>query len=108
MPETILLLINPLVAKKVEQYSEGLLRRINIIADKILLSAFAEGTHNLSPKHVTAAVNDSTFNQATPRGGGRYWHLTCCRTLSGKRFSPWMILETANVQSWPDKVRRRE
>ena len=66
-------LINPSVAKKVEHYSEGLLRRINIIADKILLSAFAEGTHNLSPKHVTAAVNDSTFNQKTPRGSGRFW-----------------------------------
>ena len=57
-------LINIAVAKKVEQYSEGLLRRINIIADKILLSAFAEGTHNLTSKHVTAAVNDSTFNPA--------------------------------------------
>ncbi len=56
-------LINAAVAKKVEQYSAGLLRRINIIADKILLSAFAEGTHNLTPKHVTAAVNDSAFDQ---------------------------------------------
>ena len=35
-------LINNTVAKKVEQHSAGLLRRINIIADKILLSAFAE------------------------------------------------------------------
>ena len=58
-------LINKGLAKKIEQYSEGLLRRINIIADKILLSAFAEGTHNLSVKHVTAAVNDSAFNSET-------------------------------------------
>ena len=35
-------LINRAVARKVEQYSGGLLRRINILADKILLSAFAE------------------------------------------------------------------
>ncbi len=56
-------LINKSVAKKVEQHSGGLLRRINIIADKILLSAFAEGTHNLSAKHVTAAVNDSSFGE---------------------------------------------
>ena len=61
-------LINPTVAKKVEQHSNGLLRRINIIADKILLSAFAEGTHNLSAKHVSAAVNDSTFDPKGPRG----------------------------------------
>ena len=55
-------LINRNVAKKIEQHSAGLLRRINIIADKLLLSAFAEGTHNLDSKHVTAAVNDSTFD----------------------------------------------
>ncbi|MFT5221223.1 MAG: MSHA biogenesis protein MshM, partial [Planctomycetota bacterium] len=60
-------LINKAVAKKVEQYSGGLLRRINIIADKILLSAFAEGTHNLSAKHVMAAVNDSAFSQLGPK-----------------------------------------
>jgi type II secretory pathway predicted ATPase ExeA/septal ring-binding cell division protein DamX len=60
-------LINNTVAKKVEQHSEGLLRRINIIADKILLSAFADGTHNLSSKHVIAAVNDSSFNQKVER-----------------------------------------
>ena len=56
-------LISLSVAKKVEQYSGGLLRRINIIADKILLSAFAEGTHNLGLKHVVAAVNDSSFGE---------------------------------------------
>jgi len=60
-------LINNTVAKKVEQHSEGLLRRINIIADKILLSAFADGTHSLSSKHVIAAVNDSSFNQEVKR-----------------------------------------
>lgn len=69
-------LINTSVAKKVELHSEGLLRRINIIADKILLSAFAEGTHNLTSKHVTAAVNDSAFNQAAPRGKSHiFWWL---------------------------------
>jgi len=67
-------LINNTVAKKVEQHSEGLLRRINIIADKILLSAFAEGTHNLSTKHVTAAVNDSSFNQEVePKTSKTWW-----------------------------------
>ena len=57
-------LINIGLARKIEAYSDGLLRRINIIADKILLSAFAEGTHTLSSKHVMAAVEDSSFGQA--------------------------------------------
>ncbi len=68
-------LINTAVAKKVKIHSNGLLRRINIIADKILLSAFAEGTHSLSPKHVTAAVNDSAFNQEAPRKSRAFWWL---------------------------------
>jgi len=66
-------LISNTVAKNIERHSEGLLRRINIIADKILLSAFAEGTHNLSSKHVTAAVNDSSFAQEAPRRSYSLW-----------------------------------
>ena len=66
-------LINRAVAKKVEQHSSGLLRRINIIADKILLSAYAEGTHNLSAKHVNAAVNDSAFDTVSTRRGSHIW-----------------------------------
>jgi MSHA biogenesis protein MshM len=66
-------LISDTVAKKIEQHSEGLLRRINIIADKILLSAFAEGTHNLIAKHVTAAVNDSAFAQEATRSSSSPW-----------------------------------
>ena len=69
-------LINLTVARKVELHSEGLLRRINIIADKILLSAFAEGTHNLNAKHVTAAVNDSTFGNTVPPRSQSLWWLT--------------------------------
>ena len=66
-------LISLEVAKKIESYSEGLLRRINIIADKILLSAFAEGTHSLTTKHVLAAVNDSNFGGEKKSGNGLTW-----------------------------------
>jgi len=60
-------LITLRLAKNVAHYSDGLLRRINIIADKILLSAFAEGTHSLTRKHVVAAVNDSAFGEDAGR-----------------------------------------
>jgi MSHA biogenesis protein MshM len=40
----------------------GLTRRINLVADKALLAAFAEGTHNVSLKHIKAAVRDSEFS----------------------------------------------
>ncbi len=61
------------LAHKIELFSGGLLRRINIIADKILLSAFAEGTHNLTAKHVIAAVNDSSFGQEVPNQVNPAW-----------------------------------
>lgn len=44
--------------------SGGLTRRVNLIADKALLSAFAENTHNVGLKHVKAAVRDSEFSDA--------------------------------------------
>ncbi len=62
------------LAKKVEKYSHGLLRRINIIADKILLSAFSESTHNLTSRHVIAAVNDSDFSgEAQKKSTAGWW-----------------------------------
>jgi len=39
--------------------SEGLTRRINILADKALLSAFAADTHAVDEKHVQRAVADA-------------------------------------------------
>ena len=44
----------------------GLTRRLNLVADKALLAAFAQGTHNVSLKHVQAAVRDSEFSNVEP------------------------------------------
>src|SRR5207237_1146662 len=41
--------------------SDGLTRRINILADKALLSAFTENGHAVTHRHVRAAVRDSEF-----------------------------------------------
>ena len=63
------------LAKRIEKYSHGLLRRVNIIADKILLSAFSESTHSLESRHVIAAVNDSDFNNETRHNFKAAWWL---------------------------------
>ena len=42
--------------------SEGLTRRINILADKALLSAFSENKHQIDKKQVKAAISDAQFN----------------------------------------------
>ncbi len=47
--------------RKLSKASEGLVRRINILADKALLSAFADNVYQVTPRHVDAAINDSEF-----------------------------------------------
>ncbi|RKZ34501.1 MAG: general secretion pathway protein [Gammaproteobacteria bacterium] len=52
---------NRLLAKA----SEGLIRRVNILADKSLLAGFAGNTHTVRPRHVKAAIDDSEFSFTT-------------------------------------------
>jgi type II secretory pathway predicted ATPase ExeA len=61
------------VVGSIARASLGLTRRVNLIADKALLAAFAENTHTIRPKHVEAAVRDSEFSQhLRPRAEPRY------------------------------------
>ncbi len=48
--------------KELARASLGLTRRVNILADKSLLAAFAENTHNVSRRHVRVAIQDSELN----------------------------------------------
>ena len=47
--------------------SEGLTRRINILADKALLAAYANDRHEVKLKDVRKAINDSQFEVRRPR-----------------------------------------
>jgi len=53
----------PPAMKLISHSSQGLTRRINILADKSLLAAFADGTHQVTAKHARAAVRDSEFGR---------------------------------------------
>ena len=59
----------PRAVRRIARASGGLTRRINILADKALLSAFTENTHAITHQHVRAAVADSEF--AAPRRASR-------------------------------------
>jgi type II secretory pathway predicted ATPase ExeA len=45
--------------KLIGKASHGLMRRVNILADKALLAAFVENTHTIQEHHVQAAIRDS-------------------------------------------------
>jgi type II secretory pathway predicted ATPase ExeA/septal ring-binding cell division protein DamX len=66
-------LFGPQAMKIIARTSEGLTRRINILADKTLLAAFADGQHEVTAKHARAAVRDSEFAQG--RGASARWWL---------------------------------
>ena len=54
-------LFTPGALQLIRKTSEGLTRRINILADKALLSAFSENRHQVDRKQVKAAIRDAQF-----------------------------------------------
>jgi type II secretory pathway predicted ATPase ExeA len=45
--------------------SQGLMRRVNILADKSMLAAFVENTHSVEVRHVQAAIRDTELDATT-------------------------------------------
>jgi hypothetical protein len=57
-------IFSPGAIKLIAGASDGLMRRVNILADKSLLSAFVEDTYYIKPQHVQAALRDSELSSA--------------------------------------------
>ncbi len=57
-------IFNQKTATAIKKASGGLTRRINILADKALMSAYSEGSHEVTTKHVRTAAIDSDFAKA--------------------------------------------
>jgi septal ring-binding cell division protein DamX len=75
--------------------SEGLTRRINILADKALLAAFAEDTFDVGKRHVRIAINDSQFVRH------RRWRLAEISLISGILLivvaAAWTFIQRSNA-----------
>lgn len=52
-------LFSGVAAKLIGKASQGLMRRVNILADKAMLAAFIENTYSIEVRHVQAAIRDS-------------------------------------------------
>ncbi len=59
-------IFTPEAEKMIGKASQGLLRRVNILADKALLAAFVENTHAIEARHVQAALRDSEMMPMNP------------------------------------------
>ncbi len=62
-------LFSPRIARALNRRARGLIRRLNLLADKTLLAAYAEGTHNLRRRHVCRAAQDAGLAAGSPRFG---------------------------------------
>ncbi|MDX1609656.1 MAG: AAA family ATPase [Halofilum sp. (in: g-proteobacteria)] len=51
-------------ARRLNQHAQGLIRRLNVLADKTLMAAYADGTHTVTRRHVRRAERD---REAAPR-----------------------------------------
>jgi MSHA biogenesis protein MshM len=69
-------LFSPRTVRLIARASRGLVRRVNIVADKSLLAAFAENTHDIKPAHIKAAIRDSGFQPPFP-----LWRIVTILTL---------------------------
>jgi type II secretory pathway predicted ATPase ExeA len=61
---------NPFTAEAVTmiaKVSEGLSRRINILADKALLAAYSNGTHKVGSNEIKIAAQDARFSSLKPK-----------------------------------------
>ncbi|HPT49783.1 MAG TPA: AAA family ATPase [Accumulibacter sp.] len=58
----------------ITQASQGLTRRINILADKALLAAFSEGAHQIDRRQIKAAIGDARFKRIAS-GNGQRWRM---------------------------------
>lgn len=60
-------LIAPGAVRLLSRASQGLTRRVNILADKALLAAFADGKHAVGRRQVRTAIRDAQFTSMSGR-----------------------------------------
>ena len=100
-------LFSNVAISKIAASAQGLVRRVNILADKSLLAAFAEGEYQVTPKHVQAAIGDSEFGLEISRQQAKQsqwlmWAALLALGLAlGYAVSMWAqkpVATTANIQ----------
>lgn len=93
--------------KQLSKAAQGLVRRVNILADKALLAAFAENLYQVTPKHVKAAIKDSEFGATVKVMPMPYvWGITALISLIGMFFviRPYLDFSKARNDSAPLNV----
>ena len=86
-------IFSPAAVSLISKASNGLMRRVNILADKSLLAAFVENTHHIEPRHVQAAIRDSELTPDEPWLNRKRIAIAAGATLSALALASagWML-----------------
>ena len=90
-------LFSPALIARLARLSGGLSRRINVLADKTLLAAYAGQTHTLSPEHLDAAAGDAEIQPPGQRPRLPRWAWLSAGVAAGLgllAFVAWKSLST--------------
>jgi type II secretory pathway predicted ATPase ExeA len=96
-------IFSPAAIRLLTKVSKGLMRRVNILADKALLAAFANEVHIIRPKHIRLAARDSGFPCPRFSTGNVITLLIVIALTLGFWFSPYretlwtVLIEKATV-----------
>lgn len=85
------LVFTPAALRQLARAAQGIVRRVNILADKALLAAFADDAQQISARHVRLAIADSPF-QRPP------WHTG--KLLAGALSALMLLLAAALLWQW--------
>ncbi len=96
-------IFSPDALKLIAKTSSGLMRRVNILADKSLLAAFVENTHNIEARHVQAAMHDSELNTAPIFFNNKLLLVSAITALLLFGLAAWWMLDKTPLQQTQDK-----
>jgi septal ring-binding cell division protein DamX len=98
-------IFSPTAINLIGKASNGLMRRVNILADKSLLAAFVENTHNIDARHVQAAIRDSELAPSNAWISRKIIAIAAVAALSilALAAAAWMLVQT---DSTPQKLEK--
>ena len=85
------LVFSPAALRRLARAAQGIVRRVNILADKALLAAFADDAQEISARHVRLAIADSPFHRPP-------WHAG--KLLAGALSALMLLLAAALLWQW--------
>ncbi|MDD5300593.1 MAG: AAA family ATPase [Gallionella sp.] len=95
---------SPNAVKLIADASSGLMRRVNILADKSLLAAFVEDTHNIEARHVLAAMRDCEIKPPRPMPDKKLLISSAAAALLLTGLTTWWMLNRPQAEDGKQKT----